>query len=71
MVQFTNQLPEYDKYDIGDGTYGNPRILWSEQAHLVIGKYCSIAEGVVITLGGNHRVDWVTTYPFSSSLTVP
>lgn len=65
MVQFTNQLPEYSKYEIGDGTYGNPKVLWSEQANLVIGKYCSIAEGVIITLGGNHRVDWVTTYPFS------
>ena len=30
-----------------------------------IGAFCSIAEGVAIFLGGNHRLDWVTTYPFN------
>ena len=30
-----------------------------------IGKYCSIADGVRIFLGGEHRIDWVSTYPFS------
>jgi acetyltransferase-like isoleucine patch superfamily enzyme len=33
---------------------------------LIIGRYCSIADKVEILLGGNHRVDWVTTYPFSA-----
>jgi virginiamycin A acetyltransferase len=33
---------------------------------LRIGNYCSIAEGVTIMLGGEHRTDWVTTYPFSA-----
>lgn len=32
--------------------------------NLVIGKFCSIASNVTIFLGGNHRTDWVTTYPF-------
>jgi acetyltransferase-like isoleucine patch superfamily enzyme len=31
---------------------------------LRIGSYCSIGGGVQILLGGNHRTDWVTTYPF-------
>ncbi|WP_099191778.1 CatB-related O-acetyltransferase [Tepidibacter mesophilus] len=33
--------------------------------NLIIGKFCSIASGVVFNLGGNqrHRKDWVTTYP--------
>ena len=34
-------------------------------SHLRIGNYTSIAGGVVILLGGNHRVDFVTTYPFN------
>lgn len=54
------------RIDIGAHTYGAPRVRWwGEDANLVIGKYCSIAEGVEIYLGGNHRTDWVTTFPFS------
>jgi acetyltransferase-like isoleucine patch superfamily enzyme len=50
---------------IGAHSYGIPRLRWwGEPANLSIGKFCSIAEGVEIFLGGNHRVDWVTTYPF-------
>ncbi|KUK77795.1 MAG: acetyltransferase, CysE/LacA/LpxA/NodL family [candidate division WS6 bacterium 34_10] len=54
----------HKKHDIGDYTYGNPKILYSKGASLEIGKYCSIARKVKIFLGGNHRIDWVTTYPF-------
>jgi acetyltransferase-like isoleucine patch superfamily enzyme len=35
------------------------------QVPLKIGKFCSIAQGVTILLGGGHRPDWITTYPFS------
>ena len=46
-------------------TYGRPTILWeNKNAKLVIGNFCSIASGVTVYLGGNHRTDWVTTYPF-------
>lgn len=52
-------------FNIGDHTYGTPSIMWwGEKAKLTIGKFCSIADGVSIFLGGNHRTDWVTTYPF-------
>lgn len=51
--------------DIGEYTYGKPRIMtWGEESRLKIGRFCSIAEGVTIFLSGNHRTDWVTTYPF-------
>jgi acetyltransferase-like isoleucine patch superfamily enzyme len=50
----------------GVHTYGAPIVRWwGEDAGLTIGKYCSIARGVTIFLGGNHRTDWVTTYPFN------
>lgn len=50
---------------IGDFTYGRPKIRFPESgAALSIGRYGSIADGVEILLGGNHRMDWVTTYPF-------
>lgn len=51
----------------GEGTFGVPTIhSWGEGTQLLIGKYCSIAKGVNIFLGGEHRTDWVTTYPFSA-----
>lgn len=37
---------------------------WGEGAPLRIGSFCSLAQGVQIFLGGNHRADWITTYPF-------
>jgi len=53
------------RINIGNYTYGTPRVRWwGENANLSIGKYCSIAEGVEVFLGGNHRTDWVSTYPF-------
>jgi len=56
----------YPQYEIGRGTYGKPRISsWGEEATLRIGAFCSIASGVNIYLGGEHRIDWVTTYPFN------
>jgi acetyltransferase-like isoleucine patch superfamily enzyme len=55
----------YRQYLIGDFTYGRPQISqWSESATLTIGRFCSIATGSQILLGGNHRTDWPTTYPF-------
>lgn len=37
---------------------------WNEGANLEVGSFCSIARGVTFMLGGNHRSDWITTYPF-------
>jgi acetyltransferase-like isoleucine patch superfamily enzyme len=52
-------------FSVGRGTYGEPKILhWGESATLKVGAFCSIAENVTIFLGGNHRTDWITTYPF-------
>jgi len=60
---------KYPQYKIGTGTYsygGKLEVLsWGEGANLSIGNYCSIAEGVTILLGGEHRIDWITTFPFS------
>lgn len=63
---YTKELVS-DKYkkNIGDFTYGNPNILdWNDGTELIIGKYTSIADNVTILLGGEHRTDWITTYPF-------
>lgn len=51
---------------VGKYTYGKPILFhWGEPATLSIGNFCSIADNVKIFLGGNHRVDWLTTYPFN------
>lgn len=65
-VQFTRDNAAYSAFEIGAGTYGTPVVLsWGEGAKVQIGNYCSIAAGVTILLGGEHRTDWVTTYPFN------
>ncbi|NMG77190.1 CatB-related O-acetyltransferase [Aromatoleum diolicum] len=59
----------YPNYEIGIGTYGMPKVHdWHEGSTLRIGAYCSIAEGVNILLGGHHRLDWVSSYPFPKFL---
>lgn len=67
---FTKDFPQLEKHEIGEYTYGCPNVFeWGEGATLKIGKFCSIAENVEIFLGGNHRIDWVTTYPFNKIFT--
>jgi acetyltransferase-like isoleucine patch superfamily enzyme len=55
----------YPEYSFGKWTYGVPLVHnWPGGSKLSVGAFCSIAEGVQIFLGGEHRTDWVTTYPF-------
>ena len=52
---------------VGRHTYGFNNIdvrSWGEGAHLSIGNFSSIAANCTIFLGGNHRHDWITTFPF-------
>lgn len=52
---------------IGKYTYGIDNITtynYGSNNKLIIGSFCSIAPNIKIYLGGNHRMDWVTTYPF-------
>lgn len=59
----------YPNYEIGLGSYGMPYVHdWDEGSTLRIGSYCSIADNVQIFLGGHHRADWVSTYPFPAYL---
>ena len=49
----------------GKYSYGQPIIHWRDSgAKLEVGNFCSIAANVNIYLGGNHKTEWVTTYPF-------
>lgn len=37
---------------------------WDENTNVRIGSFCSISANCNLVLGGNHRTDWITTYPF-------
>jgi len=55
----------YPQYAIGRGSYGKARVLnWQEGSTLTIGNFSSLADGVSIFLGGEHRIDWGSTFPF-------
>jgi acetyltransferase-like isoleucine patch superfamily enzyme len=61
-------VPEKYRKDIGKFTYGTP-IIYDYRGgagDLKIGNYCSITNDTVIFLGGEHKIEWVTTYPFSA-----
>ena len=52
-------------YSAGAYTYGEPTVVFEQQGAVCrVGKYCSIAGGVTIFLGGEHRTDTVSSYPF-------
>ncbi len=56
---------KYPNYTLGVGSYGLPTVHDSNQGTtLRVGAYCSIASGVQIFLGNQHRTDWVSTFPF-------
>lgn len=56
----------FPQYVIGRESYGHPEVhAFDGAATLRIGAFCSISTEVHIFLGGDHRSDWVTTFPFS------
>lgn len=52
---------------LGRHSYGEPRIYvyGDGETKLRIGNFTSIARGATFLLGGNHRVDTVTTFPLA------
>ncbi|QHL90112.1 antibiotic acetyltransferase [Sphingomonas changnyeongensis] len=55
----------YPDQQIGPFSYGDLQLpAYPGDARLRMGAYCSVAAGVQVLLGGEHRPDWVTTYPF-------
>lgn len=57
----------YPQHRIGRKSYGPVEVIaYDQSTKLSVGSHCSFAEGVKIMLGGEHRLDWVTTYPFNA-----
>jgi acetyltransferase-like isoleucine patch superfamily enzyme len=52
---------------VGKFTYGycNFKLhAWNDETKVHVGSFCSIAQNCQIILGGSHRIDRITTYPF-------
>lgn len=70
-----------DYFDIGDRltmgrhSYGRPLVRWhpgdSESLRVRIGSFVAIADDVVMMIGGEHRPDWVSTFPFRIRFELP
>lgn len=68
-VPYLKDVMSESGHDIGEFTYASepPRVWdWEGGGTLTIGRFCSISAEVDIFLGGDHRSEWVTTYPFSA-----
>jgi acetyltransferase-like isoleucine patch superfamily enzyme len=73
MIKFLNKKKQskfldhqFPQYTIGKWSYGKLKILSrKEGASLRIGSFCSFSTEVKVFLGGEHRIDWITTYPFN------
>lgn len=54
--------------EVGKYTYGTQHIRtkWDQYGKLKIGNFCSIADNILIFLGGNHSTEWITTFPFGT-----
>ncbi len=58
-----------DKIKIGNNTYGFIDVLFSNpEGKLIIGNYCSIAQGVKFLPSTDHALDRISTYPFKAML---
>lgn len=50
---------------IGHKTYGTV-IRRGNMNTVTIGKYCSLASGIIVDSGFGHNVDFISTYPFNT-----
>lgn len=54
------------RYPIGRWSYGDLRIRgYGVESKFELGSFCSVGRGVQVFIGGEHRPDWVTTFPFN------
>lgn len=64
--RFLEKNKMHDAYEVGGFTYGHPTIMSGVKGEIVsIGRFCSIAPGVIIILGAEHWPQRVSTYPFT------
>jgi len=64
-------LCNIDKISVGKGSYGDIDVhcFHNPDEKLVIGNYCSLANGCHFILGGEHNLKMLSTFPFTYYLT--
>lgn len=71
-VDFLYPRPKLSYVNIGDFSYFNEMKVMSElrqgEVRLDIGRFCAIGPGLTVLLGEEHRIDWVSTYPFDDMI---
>jgi acetyltransferase-like isoleucine patch superfamily enzyme len=62
-----------ERLSIGRYSYGEPKVATfpGDEARVRIGAFCSIGPDVILMDGGDHRVDWVSTFPFRAAFDLP
>lgn len=58
-------LVDHSLVSVGNYTYGLLNVVtFSNENHLIIGNYCSIAENVTFLLDVEHHLNHISTFPF-------
>ncbi|MDC0296336.1 CatB-related O-acetyltransferase [Akkermansiaceae bacterium] len=56
---------------IGTHTYGINNLdihrYKGSESKIFIGKYCSLSKNITVITGGNHPLEWISTYPFRAN----
>ena len=63
-----NQFP-MELVKVGNATYGPINVIaFGNKSKCTIGNYCSIANGVVFNLSGDHDIRNISTFPFKDKI---
>lgn len=65
LSKYNSQLIHCGKYSYCTGSLPKVRYATGNET-LKIGKYCSLSSDITFFLGGEHRTDYATTYPFNA-----
>jgi acetyltransferase-like isoleucine patch superfamily enzyme len=62
-----------ERLSMGRCSYGDPLVATfpGDTAHVRVGAFCSIGPDVILMDGGDHRLEWVSTFPFRAYLELP
>jgi acetyltransferase-like isoleucine patch superfamily enzyme len=71
--QLERQLYSGERLSMGRHSYGDPQVATfpGDSAHVRVGAFTSIGPDVILMDGGDHRTDWVSTFPFRVKLGLP